>query len=92
MQPYLCPVCQGKGTVPPGFYGDANAGSSTAAFRETCRACGGSGYIMGAAPHAPPPWTSDQDPVQPPWKITCGTPIVLSGDTFQMDYRGHTIM
>lgn len=43
--PHVCPVCGGKGTVPPGFY-DENGGYSTAIkTRETCRACGGRGIV-----------------------------------------------
>ena len=26
--PHKCPVCQGRGTVPPGFYDEINTGTS----------------------------------------------------------------
>ena len=44
---YLCPVCNGKGLVPNGFY-DVNIHDnyySTNTSPETCRSCGGKGYI-----------------------------------------------
>lgn len=43
---YLCPVCQGKGLVPNGFY-NVGCGSyySSNTSPETCRSCGGKGYI-----------------------------------------------
>lgn len=79
----VCPVCNGRGTVPKGFYDGAETGTgSTAAnMREPCRACGGSGVLYsfeGGAPivwpvmpPAPPtvPWPWYQNPV-----ITCLTP------------------
>jgi len=36
-----CPVCEGCGTVPPGFYHN----DATAAGREPCKACGGRGIV-----------------------------------------------
>lgn len=44
---YLCPVCQGKGWVPNGFY-NVTYGSnyySTNLSPEICRSCKGKGYI-----------------------------------------------
>lgn len=42
-----CPVCFGKGIVPMGFYNTTNTGySTTSTAPETCRSCGGSGYII----------------------------------------------
>lgn len=40
-QAQVCPVCNGKQTVPAGFYGD----NSTAANDVTCRSCGGRGIV-----------------------------------------------
>ena len=43
--PYVCPVCQGRTTLPAGFYDDVAAPSS--ATRETCRTCHGQGVLWG---------------------------------------------
>jgi len=46
MSVQLCPVCEGKGKVPPGFYSEnPDSFSTTSASWETCRACGGRGVI-----------------------------------------------
>lgn len=42
MRPEICPVCNGKGTVSPGFYPD----DSTSNVRQICRACNGRGIII----------------------------------------------
>lgn len=49
MKPYICPVCNGHGIVPGGFYYTySNAPSTTAnCTTETCRACGGKGILWG---------------------------------------------
>jgi len=46
-RPYCCPVCQGRLTMPHGFYEDIPRGSSTSnnTARETCRTCNGTGVI-----------------------------------------------
>ena len=44
----VCPVCQGLGLVPHGFYmypAQQESFSSTNASPETCRACNGIGVI-----------------------------------------------
>ena len=41
--PALCPVCQGRGTVPPDFYEAMGVATSTA--RTQCRSCGGRGVL-----------------------------------------------
>ena len=42
-----CPVCEGKGRVPIGFYETAYSSKNTDALAEnTCRSCGGKGYIF----------------------------------------------
>ena len=47
-RPYRCPICNGKGIVPNGFYlGVASTWSGTSVAPETCRACGGSGIVWG---------------------------------------------
>ena len=42
---YKCPVCEGKGVVPNGFYQTYPLGSTTGKFDELCRSCGGTGII-----------------------------------------------
>jgi DnaJ-class molecular chaperone len=41
--PYRCPVCEGRGTVRPGFYSDRSWTTSTQ--REQCRSCKGKGVL-----------------------------------------------
>jgi hypothetical protein len=45
--PYRCPVCDGKGLVPNGFYRAVgmNEWGSSSASPETCRTCKGIGII-----------------------------------------------
>ena len=45
--PYRCPVCQGRGSVPIGFYNYDGGGMSTSTTPEICRACGGRGIVWG---------------------------------------------
>jgi DnaJ-class molecular chaperone len=42
-QPYRCPVCEGRGTVPMNFYSGATIANSTAP--EECRTCNGTGVL-----------------------------------------------
>jgi len=46
-QPYRCPVCEGKGCVPSGFYGAVGTHEWTVSdlTPEQCRSCGGIGVI-----------------------------------------------
>ena len=47
--PHLCPVCSGHGIVPSGFYDisyQQGEYSGTSKAGETCRTCGGIGYIV----------------------------------------------
>lgn len=49
MSAQVCPVCGGKGLVPNGFYisvGASNYYTTTSTAPETCRSCGGKGYII----------------------------------------------
>lgn len=44
----LCPVCEGRGHVEKGFYGDGETHVlKNGAIREKCRRCGASGTIPG---------------------------------------------
>lgn len=41
-RPHKCPVCEGRGWVPNGFYGVVDC---TSTANETCRSCNGAGII-----------------------------------------------
>ena len=47
-KPYLCPVCEGRGSVPPGFYSPGTTYDVTQ--RETCRTCSGMGIVWAPGP------------------------------------------
>ena len=47
MTPYKCPVCDGHGIVPGGFYLSTNQYSVSNCTSEICRACKGKGIIWG---------------------------------------------
>lgn len=50
MQPYKCPVCDGRGFVPNGFYNTTTQEYvSVNTIPETCRSCGGTGIIWDNA-------------------------------------------
>lgn len=44
--PHKCPVCNGNGLVPNGFYMQTNSGWTTSSITpETCRSCDGIGIV-----------------------------------------------
>jgi len=43
---HKCPVCNGTGIVPGGFYISTGEFSITGTNQETCRSCDGKGYII----------------------------------------------
>ena len=44
--PYRCPICEGRGIVPGGFYISLSGGWGTSTnVTEPCRSCAGSGII-----------------------------------------------
>ena len=46
-QAQVCPVCNGKGIVPNGFYNTTNPTyTSTSTAPEPCRTCCGSGMVI----------------------------------------------
>ena len=47
MTPYKCPVCDGRGIVPVGFYISTSDSWTSTGTSETCRQCGGAGIIYG---------------------------------------------
>lgn len=59
--PHCCPVCGGRGTVPPDFY--SQLGQSTSAARESCRSCAGTGIVWDA--WSPQPAAPQPAPLQP---------------------------
>lgn len=47
MEALRCPVCNGNGLVPNGFYSQTSGQwSSTSTSPETCKSCSGRGYIV----------------------------------------------
>lgn len=42
----LCPVCEGKTIVAPGFYEFAPNPTAAVPQPEPCRSCGGRGYLV----------------------------------------------
>ena len=48
LAPHRCPVCNGNGSVPNGFYAQTSGHwSTTSTAPETCRSCGGTGIVWG---------------------------------------------
>jgi hypothetical protein len=47
--PHRCPVCEGKGNVPNGFYSaiGVEVWSSSSIMPEACRSCDGTGVVWG---------------------------------------------
>lgn len=43
--PHKCPICEGRGVVPGGFYSATTDCWSWNTTQETCRQCGGTGII-----------------------------------------------
>lgn len=42
-----CPVCHGNGLVPKGFYSQTSGQwTTTSLMPETCRGCGGKGWVV----------------------------------------------
>lgn len=69
-----CPVCNGRGTVDPGFYSpfqshpDVVRTSSSLPMREPCRACGGKGLVWPPNTYYPPmPQIPVSVPELPQW-------------------------
>jgi DnaJ-class molecular chaperone len=43
--PFRCPICNGNGLVPGGFYNQTSGFSMSTNVSEQCRACNGTGII-----------------------------------------------
>lgn len=48
--PYRCPICEGRGIVPGGFYTSIGQTYSSNRTSEQCRQCFGTGIIWGSDP------------------------------------------
>jgi DnaJ-class molecular chaperone len=46
-RPHRCPVCNGRGNLPHGFYNPNPTGLSDNTAEVQCRACGGTGIVWG---------------------------------------------
>jgi hypothetical protein len=46
-RPFKCPVCEGRGIVPGGFYNSLGNTWFADTISETCRSCNGKGIIWG---------------------------------------------
>ena len=44
-KPHRCPVCDGRGIVPAGFYETTSYGSTAIPMPDNCRTCNGSGVV-----------------------------------------------
>jgi len=42
---HCCPVCEGRGVVQQGFYGDCSSTIMCSNNQETCRTCNSVGYL-----------------------------------------------
>ena len=62
-RPHLCPVCQGKGTVPAGFYGHGDLTSTLTP--EQCRTCQGFGMVWDYTDITPGPGWGWAGPIVP---------------------------
>lgn len=49
MIPHRCPICNGTGNVPGGFYYSTGDFCVSNCATETCRTCGGTGVIWEAS-------------------------------------------
>jgi hypothetical protein len=46
--PHKCPICEGKGVVPCGFYGTSSSSRlTTEELIDECRTCKGKGIVWG---------------------------------------------
>lgn len=71
--PSTCPVCQGRGVVPAGFYSTTTGqGTTSTMIPEQCRSCEGSGIV----------WSGNSEASFPHYvvpKTTVGTAQVWEG-------------
>ncbi len=79
MQPHKCPVCDGRGTVPNGFYTQPMSHqyhpTSTVSMTETCKSCNGTGILWGFSYEPTPnytPWADPGGTTILPYEIICG--------------------
>ena len=77
MRPYVCPVCEGRGTVPEGFY---DGPFQEREGQEKCKSCDGTGVIMTEPPVVYPPAicpcpSETRSPWPPFYGPMCGTAL-----------------
>jgi hypothetical protein len=72
MQPYCCPVCQGRGLKPYSFYSPPTPGTSFGAITcdVACRSCSGTGIV----------WRGEDDAEGQPAKIDPPRPLTPSSN------------
>jgi DnaJ-class molecular chaperone len=61
MAPYRCPICDGRGIVPGGFYNSTNVCSVSYRSTEPCRACNGTGVLWELVTYQPMGVTEDAE-------------------------------
>ena len=61
-----CPVCEGRGNVPDGFYARQPPLAVTVPQTEPCRACGGRGLLFAISEIPQPPMWPPQWVPHPP--------------------------
>ena len=66
MKPYICPVCEGRCTMPPGFFSRDEKSTEP----EPCRVCNGRGVLRDEAPVPYPAPYPVPYPYQPAWPDT----------------------
>lgn len=59
MKAVICPVCNGNGIVDQGFYNQTSGQWTSVGGTETCRSCGGQGYVV--IPGKPPIFADEND-------------------------------
>ena len=82
-KPHLCPVCQGRGTVPSGFYSMGTLSSNVTP--EQCRSCFGQGIVWDYSNNEPGPgfhWIGPVTCQDIQKTITRPNPTVMNTDHF----------
>lgn len=76
-KPYTCPVCDGTGKVPNGFYNRTGRTWTTGSTQpEICKSCNGEGIVWGneyADYHIPLTTSPMISPFEPTTAVSCNT-------------------
>lgn len=76
--PHKCPVCEGKGIVPNGFYLSLNTDyMSSNAAAEQCRACTGTGIVYVPHPLMTQPNPIDEQAIEEIMRELRNSPLIL---------------